>query len=269
MPRTLLCTTCHEKLVTSHIPLNSPFRDLLHSIRIPSEFDIPGIKQHLAESLVDLANYDAHIEGLMGIVAKLQQKRADLKKYVDEHRKLLSSMRNFPPEILGEIFGFCCSEYGLSINKSSYRDFQVNASALRLSQTCSQWRDIVISSPSLWSRMTVSFTYPRVCRAKRLIELYLFRSKSAPLSLRLASFGNPRDGPEDTEYLYAISVLGLLLSAAQRWEHVDLDISHYLVFEAGCNLFPDSRVISPTCPLLKSLNLTLNDNFYIADDHPQ
>ncbi|THU92607.1 hypothetical protein K435DRAFT_780213 [Dendrothele bispora CBS 962.96] len=176
-------------------------------------------------------------------------------------------MRRFPPEILGEIFGFCCSEYGLSVNRKIPPEyFQVNAPTLTLSQTCSQWRDIVISLPSLWSRMTVSFTYPRVCRAKPLIELYLFRSKSAPLSLRLALFEIPRDGPEDTEYLYAMSVLGLLLRAAERWEHVHLDISHYLGFEVGCILFPDSPVISPTCPLLKSLNLTLNADFYIAED---
>ncbi|THU92586.1 hypothetical protein K435DRAFT_780199 [Dendrothele bispora CBS 962.96] len=108
--------------------------------------------------------------------------------------------------------------------------------------------------------MTVSFTYPRVFRAKPLIELYLFRSKSAPLSLRLALFGTPSGGPEDTEHLYAMSVLGLLLSAAEHWEHVDLDTSHYLGF-VDFNLFPD---VSPNCSLLKSLNLTLNpdSDFY-------
>ncbi|THU88915.1 hypothetical protein K435DRAFT_915970, partial [Dendrothele bispora CBS 962.96] len=96
----------------------------------------------------------------------------------------------------------------------------------------SRWRDIVISSPSLWSRMTVNFTYPRVCHAKPLIELYLFRSKSAPLSLHLVLFGMPRGGPEDTEHLYAMSVLGLLLSAVERWEHADLDTSDFFGFEA-------------------------------------
>ncbi|THU92587.1 hypothetical protein K435DRAFT_208538 [Dendrothele bispora CBS 962.96] len=264
MPRTLLCTTCHKELLTSDIPPDSPFRDVLHSSRVPSESDIPRIKQVLAESLVDLAKYDAHIEGLMGIVAELQQKRADLKKYVDEHRNLLSSMRRFPSEILGEIFDFCCSKHGLSVYGTTLLgDFQVNAPTLHLSQTCSRWRDVAISSPSLWSQMTVNFTYPRVCRAKPLIELYLFRSKSAPLSLRLASFGTPSGGPEDTEHLYAISVLSLLLSAAERWEHVDLDTSHYVDF----NLFPDSRVIPPNCPLLKSLKLTLNANWnFRAED---
>ncbi|THU92604.1 hypothetical protein K435DRAFT_758130, partial [Dendrothele bispora CBS 962.96] len=151
MPRTLLCTTCYEELITSDIPPNSPSRDVLHSSRIPSESDIPRIKQVLAESLADLARYDAHIEGLMGIVAELQQKRANLKKYVDEHRNLLSSMRRSPSKILGEIFGFCCSEYGLSVNrKTPLENFQVDAPALVLSQVCSRWRDVVISSPSLW-----------------------------------------------------------------------------------------------------------------------
>ncbi|THU88916.1 hypothetical protein K435DRAFT_601222, partial [Dendrothele bispora CBS 962.96] len=73
----------------------------------PSDFDIPRIKQVLAESSVNLAKYDARIEELMGIVAGLQQKRADLKKYMVEHQNLLSSMGRFPSEILGEIFGFC------------------------------------------------------------------------------------------------------------------------------------------------------------------
>ncbi|THU81278.1 hypothetical protein K435DRAFT_767386 [Dendrothele bispora CBS 962.96] len=165
MTRKPICTTCYDELFTSDIPPNSPSSDMLHSSRTPSESDIPRIKQRLAESLADLAKYDAHIEGLMGIIVELQQKRTNLKKYVDEHRSLLSSMRRFPSEILGDIFGFCCSEYGLSVNrKTPPEDFQVSAPALILSQICSRWRDIVISSPSLWSRMTVNFTYPRVLR---------------------------------------------------------------------------------------------------------
>ncbi|THU81283.1 hypothetical protein K435DRAFT_693911, partial [Dendrothele bispora CBS 962.96] len=151
MPRTLLCTRCYKELFTSDISPNSPSRDLLHSSRTPSESDIPQIKQNLAESLAGLVKCDAQIEELMGIIAELQQKRADLKKYVDGHHSLLSSMRKFPSEILGEIFGFCCSEYGLSVKREkSLEPFQVNAPALVLSQICSRWRDVMISSPSLW-----------------------------------------------------------------------------------------------------------------------
>ncbi|THU81275.1 hypothetical protein K435DRAFT_693917 [Dendrothele bispora CBS 962.96] len=223
MPRTVLCTTCHEELITSDIPPNSPSRDVLHTSRIPSEFDIPQMKQHLAESLADLAKYDAQLEELMGIIAELQQKRADLKKYVDEQQSLLSSMRKFPSEILGEIFGLCCSEYSLSFNrKKALGDFQVDAPALILSQICSRWRDVIISLPSLWSRMTVNFAYDRVRRAKPLIELYLFRSKSAPLSLHLAEFES--GGPQDTGYLYSMSVFSLFLGVVKRWKHVDFDI---------------------------------------------
>ncbi|THU81277.1 hypothetical protein K435DRAFT_693920, partial [Dendrothele bispora CBS 962.96] len=151
MPRTLLCSKCYEEFSASDVPPNSPSTDMLHSSRTPSESDIPRIQEHLAKSLADLAKCDAQIEGLMGIIAELQQKRTDLKKHVDKHLSLLSSMRKFPSEILGEIFGFCCSEYGLSVKREkSLEPFQVDAQALVLSQICSRWRDVMISSPSLW-----------------------------------------------------------------------------------------------------------------------
>jgi hypothetical protein len=97
------------------------------------------------------------------------------------------------------------------------------ACSFSISQVCVRWRDLAISSPSLWAR--VAFTFPIEKFQFSYARLALERSGSQPLSLLMDCRDPEWDWEEDghsfrNEYMEAI--LENLLPHAARWKSVDL-----------------------------------------------
>nr|GAT51238.1 predicted protein [Mycena chlorophos] len=83
-----------------------------------------------------------------------------------------------PLELVVEIFRLCLPEGHHSIDS---RSFHREAPVL-LTQICSSWRKVAISTPSLWSNFHVFFGFhPQ--RTEHLARLFLPRSRSYPLNL--------------------------------------------------------------------------------------
>jgi len=95
---------------------------------------------------------------------------------------LSSPICKLPPETLIEIFAVYCGRHSLSINPMS-----ISVPMLALSQICSLWRNIAISTASLWSSINVDLCSRGKGRGQphALVELYIARSKSNPLSIWL------------------------------------------------------------------------------------
>ncbi|THU89871.1 hypothetical protein K435DRAFT_677040, partial [Dendrothele bispora CBS 962.96] len=148
MPRTVLCSTCKRDLATPDLPCYSLRRDILRSMWIPSESKASQIEQEIVDCSSEIAKYDTEIETLEGVLEELRRKRCEIQRYSDERRSLLSPIRKLPIEILGEIFAASCSDYGLLI--TTFPKGKISAHTLVLSHVCSQWRNFVISTPSLW-----------------------------------------------------------------------------------------------------------------------
>ncbi|THU89872.1 hypothetical protein K435DRAFT_677003, partial [Dendrothele bispora CBS 962.96] len=117
---------------------------------IPSESEASQIEQEIVDCSSDIAKYDTEIETLEGVLEELRRKRCEIQRYSDERRSLLSPIRKLPIEILGEIFAASCSGYGLLITTNPEPEGKISAHTLTLSHVCSQWRNFVISTPSLW-----------------------------------------------------------------------------------------------------------------------
>ncbi|THU88165.1 hypothetical protein K435DRAFT_680403, partial [Dendrothele bispora CBS 962.96] len=122
---------------------------------IPSELDVSQIEHEIASSSSDIAKYDAEIETLEGVLEELRKRKSEIQRYSDERRNLLSPIRKVPIEILGEIFAASCGDNGLLI--TTVPEGKISAPTLVLSHVCSLWRNFVISTPSLWARMSVDF----------------------------------------------------------------------------------------------------------------
>ncbi|KAK7043005.1 hypothetical protein VNI00_008743 [Paramarasmius palmivorus] len=127
-----------------------------------------------------------------------------------------SPIARLPPEILQGIFEMCCQTNGLH-----WKDW--NTPALVLSLVSVLWRDIALSTSSLWSSLTIDLAS---CSGRRyhalscITQLFLDRSKKALLTLHL-SLGI-RQEPEREE----LSILDALVQASCRWYDVTLRIQH-------------------------------------------
>ncbi|KAF8310380.1 hypothetical protein DL93DRAFT_1649991 [Clavulina sp. PMI_390] len=101
---------------------------------------------------------------------------------------MLDITYNFPSELLSSIFEFACSDVSegvFSLNKRKPMDplRQVRAS---IASTCSRWREIVLTSPRLWSNIALHIS-PNISFPKclEIISLEVSRSGACLLTLRI------------------------------------------------------------------------------------
>ncbi|KAF6746786.1 hypothetical protein DFP72DRAFT_922271 [Ephemerocybe angulata] len=120
----------------------------------------------------DGLNIQAHRARLEERLLELEAEARAIKYY----QNTLASINRLPPEILYMIFLIVAERTQNQFNPSSCRGPYVDMSWLpRTTQVCRRWRDVALSWPTLWSR--ISFTTPE------LTELMLLRSKDTPISI--------------------------------------------------------------------------------------
>ncbi|KAJ7263143.1 hypothetical protein B0H12DRAFT_1103547 [Mycena haematopus] len=134
-----------------------------------------------------------------------------------------------PPELLSEIF--------LNV-LPAYPECSGPSSLLLLCTICRKWRAVAISTPELWRaiQITGSNKLRKLTAQSELLQIWLSRSGSCPLSLDLATHPLTQHPPLESE------LLQMAVLHSERWEHVDL----YLTFE-------DLRILQGNMPLLRRL----------------
>ncbi|KAF8892809.1 hypothetical protein CPB84DRAFT_1630628, partial [Gymnopilus junonius] len=105
------------------------------------------------------------------------------------HLIVISPVRGLPDDVLSDIFHHCLPSHRNPIIRTS-------EAPLLLTQICSEWRSLALSSPSLWARLHISFSHDNRglfrTRAMRIlsgrveiIKDWLARSGTYPLSISL------------------------------------------------------------------------------------
>ncbi|KAF9064621.1 hypothetical protein BDP27DRAFT_1333187 [Rhodocollybia butyracea] len=136
---------------------------------------------------------------------------------------MLSAVRMLPNEILLHIFQYVCEEnliqnYPWLLDDSAPTKFTSPAitylPAMVISSVCSHWRELALSSPSLWANMTVETYYASEISEEvgflDTIARYLERSGDWPSRLALDIQG--------TAFLRKESSLFQLAQHAHRWK---------------------------------------------------
>ncbi|KAH7888281.1 hypothetical protein F5I97DRAFT_979549 [Phlebopus sp. FC_14] len=131
-------------------------------------------------------------------------------------------VNRMPPEILGTIFEKC-----LPLIESSSTSSCFVFPSLSLGRVCRYWRDILYSTPRLWTSLSFHFLEANTDRrgdkamVSSALSIWLRRSSSLPLSL---SFKDPRIFQKDTEEL-VIWLLCQIKEHAQRLRSIHLQFS--------------------------------------------
>ncbi|KAF4568522.1 hypothetical protein EYR36_010534 [Pleurotus pulmonarius] len=159
---------------------------------------------------------------------KIQSLRLQIVEINDEIRSLEEYKNNrclpvskLPPEVLSTIFE--------SLTSDSEDYFKPYSNLLSATQVCRLWRQVALDSPRVWT-----FIY---CSAPpRLVDLFLERSKAAPLLLLGDSPGEntPTNVPKILNHLHRLKKINF----------------------ANCEADWSSRIISQGAPQLESLSLS-------------
>ncbi|KAK7047422.1 hypothetical protein VNI00_006653 [Paramarasmius palmivorus] len=223
---------------------NLDLKELFRARSTISTRDRQTIKQYLKDVEDDVRRCETEEKNLLAAMKMLESRRKGLEKSMELYRSLLSPIHKLPPEILSNIFKECCEYNELNYDLS-------RPEAMSLSMVCGRWRDIVLSTPALWSNLRLEAASLKIKEEQRpageaetplaeMVNLFMERSKKMPLTLEIIQC----DLSYPVEPIFA--AFDVLVRNMDRW----LDVtfwSHRL-----CERLPARRHL----PILKNLDVS-------------
>ncbi|KAJ8095431.1 hypothetical protein PM082_023201 [Marasmius tenuissimus] len=164
--------------------IETPFSHVLNTNYHPSTEE--------RRSLQDLIRGpEEQIRQLDEEMSRLQVKRQTLKKFVDRHCALLAPFHRLPADIWRLVFIKTLPEQSLGLCTHTTK-----SSPLLLTTICRSWREVALSTPSLWTSFHIhlpiecsnipSLDYvTRLYKRKEGLKAWLNRSGSLPITVSL------------------------------------------------------------------------------------
>ncbi|ESK89208.1 hypothetical protein Moror_5193 [Moniliophthora roreri MCA 2997] len=169
---------------------------------------------------------------------------------------LPAAHQRVPPELWEEIYLYCYHDHSLYTSR--------RGAPFNISSTCQRWRDIATYIPSLWSSLRVEFTRSDSRPPLPVLEEWLNRSKSYPLTFSLVyvdegAAARPVEEEEILDHSRMWDTLSMLSKHLLRWEKVYFDLSQLPAFVEFPSTFPFSE---SKVPVLKIQDLQLRSFDY-------
>ncbi|KAJ7631612.1 hypothetical protein DFH06DRAFT_1101562 [Mycena polygramma] len=133
---------------------------LLETNDPPLEVEMHAVRETITKEEARLRILDENIAHMQSVLAALSQKRDESKVKIRLHRAIISPLRRLPPEILGLVFSHTIPPLDELERMMEYTSFKfgTDSSPWVLTRICSRWRNISMSSPSLWTNIVLSST---------------------------------------------------------------------------------------------------------------
>lgn len=179
---------------------------------------------------------DTHISRLEQILDKARRERQWIRESIDIHVAATAPVHHIPDEILSNIFLETIPPLELIIRDPQNHNNFLQHLPWTASQVCQRWRNIAISSPQLWSVIAFSIPGPfsgrQIQDIAQLVKECLSRSRDAPLSLQIISGENAGLDDDGCQ----LSILRQIVSQAERWQNVSLNIMGSNCYDIVCNI---------------------------------
>ncbi|KAG2018706.1 hypothetical protein CC2G_008108 [Coprinopsis cinerea AmutBmut pab1-1] len=273
---------------------SSPFDQRLGTNYAPSDAEKAQIQEIIAEISPEISKLDGEIEALKEALESLEKTKEERSKFLEDHKALLSPIRDLPVDIIHAIFQHCLPDTHNAVLSPA-------RAPLLLTRICRQWRELAINYPPLWSSLHIPIPnvpepmlyipgyytnnhesrvlseeeqeyfdgeverwHSRMAQRTQSVSLWLSRAKGSGLSLSIVvgrkrdrhPFGLGRPEPEAVTEL-----ISLILGYASQWER----------FEISAPLNIASRFLSTPAsrtPALRSLKVNTPDRIRLGDPPP-
>lgn len=175
------CAQCghHSVEDTSII---SPVPYLLKTNNAPIASEIPAIHNAISKAEFDLSHRDRQISHAVALLNDLQYKRTQDEQHLKMIKGIMHPVRRIPPEILAEIFILTLPKQWQLVFKSGHRQ-----AVLLPGQVCRIWRDISLTTPQLWSRisMHIGLQGKSLQVEVDMVDIWLSRAGQYPLAIEI------------------------------------------------------------------------------------
>lgn len=138
------------------------------------------------------------------VISNVSEKRtAIMRKIIEFHRVNIRldrihnrsrkqvSINALPPEILARIFTLACGSSCFSCSPLTVLGYSLRQrpkTLLALTRVCSDWREITINAPSLWSHIDIRRSRPGSNCMIPNASLWLERAQNMPLSVHISTY---------------------------------------------------------------------------------
>lgn len=195
--------------------------EFVHSSKIFAPAEIDESRSIIKRIHGALNGIDNEINHISRHLANLRKSRAQLFDVLATHHSVIAPIRKLHPEMLATIFSHCGLVHSLNL-ESSMTNYS-NTARESIGLVCRQWRDVLVSTPYLWSCIIVQdrLGFSRILSwdivAKRL-DLELSRSGACPLTIRVDLDSKWGLGPENLKHGSKINEL--LRLHGPRWRRI-------------------------------------------------
>jgi hypothetical protein len=243
----------------------SPFSDYLHTNYAPTSEEKAAIEALCTDPLRDIQRLDEEINKLQEEMARLVLRREELQTFVDDHRMLLSPVRQISPEVLQKIFVECVTAGPCPNYYADYWPVMLATQApMLLGRVCSSWRRIAYGTAELWSVLHIAIPNPDKGEADstlatlqlEAVKDWLGRTGSLPLHISLfaaASAAHYRGWNHEMEEPVSVSHIyqyaEALMEFADRWGSLTIYVPPPL-------LRPWSLLAGRTLSMLRDVRLS-------------
>ncbi|KAJ8095576.1 hypothetical protein PM082_023106 [Marasmius tenuissimus] len=233
--------------------IDTPFARVLNTNYPPSTEELRSLRDLVQAPEEQIRQLDEEI-------SRLQAKRQRLKQFVDLHRALLSPFRRLPADIWRLIFVKTLPENILGLCTRTTK-----SSPLLLTTICRSWREIALSTPSLWNSIHIHFPIvessetpnpdciARLHERKECLKAWLDKSGCLPITVSLAAQTYSLDGSSRSRPSVSISepsptltieLTELLIQYLPRWRTAVFNSGIYLLDLAPLESLPASSLSS-------------------------
>ncbi|KAJ7146852.1 hypothetical protein C8R44DRAFT_864570 [Mycena epipterygia] len=254
-----LCNSCDTTFTQSRlIPTAERSAQLLQILRTNcAHRETSGIRAAISAVPAELARYDEELARLDCIFEKIVAGRAALQQHYDQCVAVIDApVRRLPNEMLLEIFNLCGQPtQELSMDPVAPQSWEYEAQKevrrvagghlFPLSQVCTQWRELVTGTPTLWSTINLDlrcWTIPvETMRASYLhqqmvqfLKVALERGRQTLLTIEVYGVGECHP--------HALQTIAL---AGHRWRSAS--------FTLDCGMLKNLSAVTGNLPILETL----------------
>ncbi|KAJ6530866.1 hypothetical protein DFH09DRAFT_994439, partial [Mycena vulgaris] len=186
-------------------------QELLSTNTPPEDAELTFIRAVLSDTGARLADIEREMSRLRDRLRQLEDERSVMSIYHAQNRAILSPLRRMPPEVLGEIFSWTLP----TLRPTLRRGFDVNDSPWVLTHICSRWRAIAISTPTLWSLLTIK------CSDKQTDSLAMAKTHIERAHMLQIHFWGEEINPVGPQ----IEMFRFLAEYSPRWEEFRIQLT--------------------------------------------
>ncbi|KAK0185213.1 hypothetical protein F5146DRAFT_198914 [Armillaria mellea] len=211
-----LCRSCgisiSRKPFLHDLSCFGSFDNYLNTNEPLPEAEATRLRHTILQDMSDeMTRLNSEMERVQSLMEEIEKERELLQARIKRYTALISPVRRLPPEILMEIFDLVLSSDQWSLF------LRLNEGPWLLGRICSQWRQVINSTPRLWTTFRIVYGIESSAKCCPIGAVDLLKTAIARCGANTISFNLKLDDDSEDD-AGGIDILQELILHSDRWK---------------------------------------------------